>query len=113
MRVGIAVVFLWFGYQGTSNPAQFTGLVPEWAASIVAAETLVRAHGIFELAFGLLLLIGVGARVSAALLLLSLINTIVLLPYGAIMVRDIGIAFALVSIVLQSKVESSLQVAQE
>ena len=63
LRVGLAFVFMWFGWSGVSNPTIWTGLVPAWTAAIAAPESLVQAHGAFELIFGLLLFAGIGTRI--------------------------------------------------
>ncbi len=105
LRIGLAFVFLWFGWSGINNTEMWVGMVPEWTSVIASPETLVLLHGIFELVFGLLLFIGVGTRIVALLLLLNLLHTITLLSWGPIMARDITIATALLSTVLtpQSK----------
>ena len=100
LRVGLAFVFMWFGWSGVSNPTIWTGLVPAWTAAIAAPESLVQAHGIFELVFGLLLFAGIGTRIVATLLLINLIHTITLLSWGPIMTRDIAIATTLLSVAL-------------
>lgn len=103
LRVGLAFVFLWFGWASFANPDMFASLVPVWMAPFGSATMLVRVHGVFELIFGLLLFAGVLTRLSAFFLFLSLIQTITLLSWGPIMVRDIGLALALFSIVVIRK----------
>lgn len=103
LRVGIAFVFLWFGWTTVADPAGWTGLVPAWTSFLGDPVTLVRLHGIFEFVFGLLLLLGIKTRIVAALLLLNLLHTLTLLSWGPILVRDIGISMALLSLALQEK----------
>lgn len=98
LRIGLGFVFIWFGWSGLTNTAMWTGLVPEWLTGIAPAETLVKGHAIFELVFGLLLCAGIWTRWVAILLLLNLIHTITLLNYGPVMIRDIGLAAALLAI---------------
>lgn len=100
LRVGIAFVFIWFGLNGLTNTEMWTRLVPEWALSIAPATTLVQLHGLIELVFGILLAFGVYARFSAFILLVSIVHTLTLVS-GAIFIRDVGIAMALVSLILQ------------
>ncbi len=99
LRLGLGFVFLWFGYSGMTETAMWTGLVPDWATAIAPAATLIQAHAIVEIIGGLLLIFGIQVRIVAFILLLNLIHTITLLPYGPIMVRDIGLAAALLSLV--------------
>lgn len=103
LRIGIAFVFIWFGWSGLMEPQRWISLVPTWTASIAPALTLVRAHGIFELLFGLLLFFGYAKRLASALLFASLIQTLTLLEFGPIMVRDIGLALATLAIFLRGK----------
>lgn len=98
LRFGLGFVFMWFGWSGLVHPELWTGLVPAWMDAIISAEILVRLHGIFELIGGLLLFAGIYTRLVAALLGLSLLQTIFLLGYNAITVRDIGLFFSLVTL---------------
>lgn len=100
LRLGIAFVFIWFGFSGLTNTDMWIRLVPEWATSIAPAATLVKIHGLIELVFGIFLALGFYARVSALVLLLSLGHTLLLVS-GAIFIRDVGLAVALVSLILQ------------
>jgi uncharacterized membrane protein YphA (DoxX/SURF4 family) len=103
LRIALAVIFLWFGYMGITNPAMFVGLVPAWALAIAPAKTLILIHGIVELVGGLLLLANWQIRVVSAILLLNLIHTITLLPYGPVFMRDVSLAIALFAIFLQGE----------
>ena len=99
LRIGIGFVFIWFGWSALTNTDMWTRLVPEWATSIASPVTLVKIHGLVELTFGALLIIGFWARLSATILLVSLINTLTLVS-GPTLIRDFGLAIALVSLVL-------------
>lgn len=100
LRVGLAFAFLWFGWSGVSNTQMWVGLVPEWTEIIASAETLVLLHGVFEIVFGLLLFAGIWTGPVAFILFLNLLHTITLLSWGPIMVRDISLALALLSVAL-------------
>jgi len=102
LRLGLAFVFGWFGYTAFTNPEMFVGLVPAWTGSILPALTLIKIHGVFELVFAVLLLVGWKTRLVSGLLLLSLIGTIASLSYGPTMIRDIAIALALLSVFLEN-----------
>ncbi len=85
VRIGMSLVFLWFSYSQLTNPAMWTRLVPEYAVSLsgMTATTLVYANGIFELVFGVLLLVGLYTRIAALLLALHLIEIVSSVGYGA------------------------------
>jgi uncharacterized membrane protein YphA (DoxX/SURF4 family) len=99
LRIGIGFVFLWFGWGGLTNTDMWVGLVPAWTTAFAAPATLVKIHGLVELLFGTILIFGFYARIAAAVLLLSLANTLTLVS-GPTFIRDIGIATALVSLIL-------------
>lgn len=96
LRVGLALVFLWFALQQLMSPDMWTAVVPDYVVSIshLSAKTLVYFNGIFELVFGALLLFGLFTRVAALLLALHLIEIILSVGYGAIGVRDFGLCVA-------------------
>jgi uncharacterized membrane protein YphA (DoxX/SURF4 family) len=99
LRIGISIVFIWFGWSGLTHTGMWTGLVPSWAAAIAAPVTLVKLHGLVELVFGILLLFGVYARLCAVILCISLLDTLFLVS-GPTFIRDLGLFFGLVSLVL-------------
>lgn len=100
LRIGVAFAFLWFGWSGISNPGMWVAMVPAWTGAIATPGTLVLLHGIFEVVFGLLLFADILTRSVAFILLLNLLHTLTLLSWGPIMVRDITITFALLSLSL-------------
>lgn len=102
LRGGLAFVFLWFGYKSFTNPQMFVSLVPHWT-SFIAATILIKTHGTAEIIFGILLFVGFQIRLSAGILLLTLLGTLFSLDYGPTMIRDIGIWFALFSIFLRKE----------
>lgn len=95
-RIGIALVFLYFGYINITSPESFSGLVPDWVTFIAEAEKLVQIHGIVEIVLGLMLAFGYYTRLVATLLLLNLLHITYLVGIlSASGVRDLGICFAL------------------
>ena len=92
-RIGIGIVFIWFGLSGVITPDMWTGMVPLWALTITSAHTLVVAHGIFELVFGFLFFIGFRQKITGTLLFLSIVQTLTLVS-GPTLYRDIAIALA-------------------
>lgn len=98
VRVGLALVFLWFGAMQLQNPDVWVGFVPSWIASTsVAPTTVITFNGIFELVFGLALLVGVYVRAVALLLALHLFG-IAYIARGDIGMRDFGLAVATLGI---------------
>lgn len=101
LRLGLAAVFLWFGYQQVMHVAQWESWVPAWAlASGVPAGTIVLANGWFEVIFGLLLVSGFYTWVVAGLLALHLFVITFDIGITAIGVRDFGLAVSTLALAL-------------
>lgn len=103
LRLGMAAVILWFSTQQFIHPDAWVAYVPDGALSLtgLSAGTLVFLNGLFELIFGLMLLIGWQTRISAVLLSLHLLDIMYVVGYGEIGVRDFGLALATLSIAMQ------------
>lgn len=98
VRLGMSLVFLWFGVHQLLTPEDFMGYLP---ASLLASEyasAFILVNGIFELLAGTLLLLGLFIRPVAFLLSLHLIGIIVSLGYNDIAVRDVGLLLMTISI---------------
>ena len=103
IRVAIAGVFLWFGTSQLISPSEWANWVPMWMDALpISTEMLVVMHGLFEVVFGLALLIGFRTRIAAGMLAASLLFTVVHLPYGALMIRDLGITLVTAALVFQN-----------
>lgn len=102
LRIGIALVFLWFGTQQLTNAAAWTRLIPEFIISMsgLSATTLVHFNGAFEIVFGIALLIGFFTRITSFLLALHLLSITFTVGYGPIGVRDFGLSMATIAIFL-------------
>ena len=101
VRVGIALVFLWFGIDQLRHASDWAMAVPEYAKILpFSSETIIMMHGLFEVIFGSLLLAGFKTRLASALLALNLAHITCLVGYNAIGVRDFGLFLATVSIFL-------------
>jgi uncharacterized membrane protein YphA (DoxX/SURF4 family) len=102
IRVGVALVVLWFGWSQVTNPAQWLGVLPEWTKSLPVGQiNLIYLNGWTELFLGLLLLVGFYTRFVALIVALHLLNITITVGYNAIGVRDFGLTLAAVSIFLK------------
>ncbi len=102
LRLGLAGVFLWFGTTQLLDQAMWTSLIPDWLVNLtgISAASFVVINSLFEVVFGVLLVLGVWTRVAAALLFLHLLTIIFDVRLTAIGVRDIGLAIATLSIAI-------------
>lgn len=98
VRIGMSLVFLWFGVNQWLHPSMWMGLVPHWISAIVSASVVVHTNGLFEILAGLCLLVGFQIRIVAILLCLHLIGIASTFGLSATGVRDFGLAIATLSI---------------
>jgi uncharacterized membrane protein YphA (DoxX/SURF4 family) len=101
VRIGISLVFLWFGLNQLFNSSSFLGWLPQWAYNFqIKPLTLILLNGLFETSLAILLLLGLFTRASALLLSLHLLPIIFGVGYNDIGVRDFGLLVATFSIFL-------------
>jgi len=105
LRFGLAIVFLWFGFSQLKNPDAWTRLLPAFLNSSIV---FIYLNGTFEIIFATLLLLGLFTRTVSFLLGLHLISIVFALGYGAIAVRDLGLAIAAFSVFLHGADEFCL-----
>ena len=98
LRIGIGMVFLWFGLTNLFNSDVLAGYLPQFAYSFSTYVFILT--GIFEVIFGIFLLAGFHTRETAFLLFLHLIIIIIGLGYNDVAVRDFGLALATLAIFL-------------
>ena len=99
LRVGIAAVILWFGFQQLFHGTDWIAYLPSWTTSLPISQLgLVYLNGWFEIVFGFMLLLGYYTRLVSALLALHLLDIIFTVGYGATGVRDFGLFIAMASI---------------
>ncbi len=97
LRIGLAIVILWFSTQQFIHTEYWTAYVPDYVVlmSGLSSMTLVYFNAIFELIFGIMLVFGIQTRISALLLSLHLFEIMFVVGYGETGVRDFGLALAL------------------
>ncbi|MBI5390232.1 DoxX family protein [Candidatus Woesearchaeota archaeon] len=100
LRIGMSLVFLWFGINQVLNPTNFLGYLPDFWFTSLWARSIIMANGAFEIVFGGMLLAGLWTRIAAALLSMHLLVITIELGYGDVAVRDFGLAMATIAIAL-------------
>ncbi len=114
VRIGISLVFLWFGTHELIDAPSFVGWLPDFITNPhgmmmgsmqmmhvnMTPIGFVHVNGLFEVVFGLLLLLGLFTRISAFLLGIHLLGIALSIGYNEIGVRDFGLTLATFSIFL-------------
>jgi len=102
LRLGLAMVFIWFGSNQLMSQTMWMWLIPKSLISMtgISAQNIVIGNGIFEIIMAALLAFGIWIRLVAILLALHLLGIIGVLGINAIGIRDIGLFFAMVSVAM-------------
>lgn len=102
LRLGIAIVALWFGFSQLKNPAQWTRMMPDYVNMIVpfSKATLVIINGSLEILLATVLLLGIWTRVTSAIITLHLLHITTIVGYGAVGARDLALTLAALAIFL-------------
>ena len=103
LRLGLAIVVMWFGFSELMNPSMWVSYIPTWLVTItgIKVATLVIINGSFEVLMALLMAFGIWTRWVALLLLIHMIGIVADVGLSAVGVRDVGLAFGLLSVTLQ------------
>ncbi len=103
LRIGLGLVFLWFGLDKFVHPKFWMNLVPEFIANLVpfSLSTFNLLQGIVETVVGLLLLIGLWhqfAAIIAGLILIPIVAVMGVQGIYDIALRDFGLLCIAVAI---------------
>lgn len=110
LRLGLAGVFLWFGFSQLLDSLSWVGVVPEIAVNIlhIPPAMIVMVNGIFEIILGALLAMGFFVRIIPFIFAIHLIPIAISFGLTATAVRDFGLIIACLSLALVSFKKDSL-----
>jgi uncharacterized membrane protein YphA (DoxX/SURF4 family) len=96
LRLGLAGVFLWFGFSQLINSLEWVAIVPDWAVQLlhIPPAMIVMANGLFEVVFAGALAMGFFVRPASFILALHLIVIVFDLGLTATGVRDLGLVLS-------------------
>jgi uncharacterized membrane protein YphA (DoxX/SURF4 family) len=100
LRYGLAAVILWFSLEQFLHNSLWTAYIPPSIVVMtgISAAILVFFNAVFELVFGIALVLGWQTRIVALLLALHLFDIMYVVGYGEIGARDFGLAVATLAI---------------
>jgi len=101
IRIGLALVLLWFGIDEILRPENWFDYVPAWISSILpfSLKSFFILNGTFEIIMGTLLLVGTYTRIVAFIVALHLLSITLSIGYNDVAVRDFGLTMMAVSLV--------------
>jgi uncharacterized membrane protein YphA (DoxX/SURF4 family) len=104
LRLGLAAVFLWFGFSQLIDSLIWVSVVPEWASDLLnmPPAMIVMVNGALEILLGSLLALGFFVRPAAAILAVHLLVIAIDFGFSAVGVRDFGLVFATSALALMS-----------
>lgn len=113
LRLGVGIVFLSFGLNKLSHPADWVVFIPSWLADFLShggftVHVFLHAQGIAETVLGIQFILGVLTRITAcvaSLVLILIIYSIGLDPVG---IRDAGLFFSSIAILVLGPGEWSI-----
>ncbi|MBI4155233.1 DoxX family membrane protein [Candidatus Woesearchaeota archaeon] len=110
LRLGLAIVLLWFGINEVLNPLLMAGYIPNWFTNLspISINSFMILNGSFEILLGILLVLGLFTRIAAILTTLHLLFIIIALGYNEIAIRDFGLFMAALSLSLTKECYLSL-----
>lgn len=101
LRIGLAILFLWFGFSQLLDGLTWVGWVPEWAVNLlhIPPAMIVLLNGAFEVVAGSLLALNILTRWAALALALHLFVLVVEIGANEIGLRDFGLMMATFALV--------------
>ncbi len=110
IRVGLAIVIMWFGLSELIHPGMWTSYIPTWLQTLTHLDlkTLVILNGLFEVVGSIMLAYGIWTRWIALLLFLHMAGIVQDVGLDALGMRDLGLAIGLFSVFLQGNDSATL-----
>ncbi|MDP2668374.1 MAG: DoxX family protein [bacterium] len=111
LRLGMAAVFLWFGFSQLFDGLRWVAYVPQWASDLLhlPPAMLVLGNGAFEVVMGTLIATNILVRIPALILGLHLIPIALDFGMTATGVRDFGLIIASFSLALIYRADEDKQ----
>lgn len=102
LRLGLGIIFFWFGFTKFTDLDFWMGFIPPWMESIlpISVNSFLYIQGFIETLIGILLIIGLLVRLSAFVAALILITIILTLGFNDLALRDFGLLMMALSLTI-------------
>jgi uncharacterized membrane protein YphA (DoxX/SURF4 family) len=111
VRISLALVFLWFSINQFLYVNDFVGLIPNFLVDSTgySPAVFVMLNAFVEFVLGMFLLLGINVRFSSLVLGIHLFGIAFAVGYNAVMIRDLGLALATISVFLYGRDKLCIQ----
>ena len=104
IRIGLAVVFIWFGIDKLIAPINWFGYVPSFIDALpISIRDFVLINGLFEIILGLMLLWPRSVRIAADIIAAFLVAVLVFQGFNEVTIRDLGLIAMALSLIVWKK----------
>lgn len=101
LRVGLGIVFLWIGVDIWRHPEAWIGFLPASLPFGLSRSLTLQLNGIFDIVVGIMLFLGRWQKITAGLAVLHLVGIIFTQGVDAVLIRDVGLLGAALSLLLR------------
>lgn len=99
LQIGLAAVFLYAAIGSLMHPAEWTGYLPSFLNSLIAADKLIKIFAVYELVLAIWLLSGKYLKLISIICALTFIGILIFNPHQFIVTfRDVGLMFMALSL---------------
>lgn len=102
LRIGLGVIFSWFGFTKFTDQQSWLSFIPPWLQSIlpISVNNFLYIQGFIEALIGVLLILGILVRISAFIAALILLVIIFTLGFNDLALRDFGLLTIAISLII-------------
>lgn len=99
LRIGLGLVFFYFGLNQLIEPIRWIDLIPEIFTKFIDPKIIIYLNGIFDILIALFLFCGIFIKIISILGFIHLIGvSLFSLGFTPSGIRDLGLAFAILSL---------------
>ncbi len=103
LSAGLGAVFLWIGLDMLRHPDTWIGYLPANIPLDISRELALKLNGIFDIVIGALLIMRWWPKITASLAALHLIGILATQGVDAVIIRDVGLLGASLSLLTWPK----------